>query len=414
MLARFKTHIADDIIRLASIMLIRKRSVEEVDVSGKRIFLRTDLNVPLAAGKVADDERIIASVPTLRHLLERNCRVVVSSHLGRPKGKPDLTLSLRPVAARLSELLGRPVPLAPDCVGPEADSRAAALAEGECLLLENLRFHPEEEKNDASFARSLAGRAEVYVNDAFGASHRRHASVAAITEHLKLAVAGLLMGREIEALSRVLLDPPKPYAAVLGGAKVTDKVPLIDALLLKVDRLMVGGAMAYSFLAARGVSTGSSSLDPATVEAAGKILKRATELNVSLHLPVDHRVVLLTGVGGVTNDTLSESIDLGWVGVDIGPRTERAFSEVLRGCRCILWNGPLGWFEKGYAHGTRAVAEAAVSAGAFTVAGGGDTAAVLNELEIADRFSHLSTGGGACLEFLSGKTLPGLQCLNDA
>ncbi len=393
-------------------MILRKRSLRQTDVEGRRVFLRLDLNVPVEDGRVGDEERIVASLPTLRHLLERKCRVVIASHLGRPKGKPHPGLSLQPVAERLSRHLGRPVPTAPDCVGPRVESLAATLAPGECLLLENLRFHSGEERNDPAFARALAALGDLYVNDAFSASHRRHASVVGIVEHLKEAVAGLLMEREIEALSRVLLDPPKPYAAVLGGAKVADKVPLIETLLLKVDRLLVGGAMAYSFLAARGVPTGDSLLDPATVETARALLARAAELQVALHLPVDHRV---TRSGSAeSSQTSGERIEPGWAGVDIGPRTEAAFAEVVRGCRCILWNGPLGWFEKGFSTGTRVVAEAAVSGSAFTVAGGGDTAAVLNALGIAGRFSHLSTGGGAALEFLSGKTLPGLQSLNDA
>lgn len=362
---------------------------------------------------MTDEERIIASLPTLRYLLERDCRVAVASHLGRPRGRPDPAFSLAPVAARLAHHLGRAVPLAPQPAGPETEQLAAALPAGSCLVLENLRFHPGEERNDPAFARALAALAEIYVNDAFSASHRRHASVAGIVEHLKVAVAGLLMQKEIEALSRVLLDPPKPYAAVLGGAKVSDKVPLIETLMLKVDRVLVGGAMAYSFLAARGVPTGDFTLDPATVEAARALVSRAGELNVALHLPVDHRVVRDAGAGAPARETANEAIEPGCVGVDIGPRTEKAFAEVLRGCRCILWNGPLGWFEKGYDSGTRTVAEAAVSGSAFTVAGGGDTAAVLNQLGLARRFSHLSTGGGAALEFLSGKTLPGLQSLND-
>ena len=394
-------------------MLIRKASIKDVDLSGRRVFLRVDFNVPLQDGRITDDERIAASLPTLKELLEKRCRVVLASHLGRPKGKPDAACSLKPVAARLSELLGRSVPLAPDCVGPEVEARAAGLAPGGCLLLENLRFHPGEETNDPEFSRRLAALAEVYVNDAFSASHRKHASVVGIVSHLKVAVAGLQMQKEIDALSRILLDPPKPYAAVLGGAKVADKVPLVQTLLLKVDRILVGGAMAYPFLAARGVPTGSSRLEAGTVETARALLARATELEVGLHLPVDHRVVPDGKMGEPARDTRSDAIEAGWVGVDIGPSTERAFAEVLRGCRCILWNGPLGWFENGFVSGTRAVAEAATSSGAFTVAGGGDTAAALHGLGLAGRFSHLSTGGGAALEFLSGQALPGLQSLND-
>jgi phosphoglycerate kinase len=394
-------------------MLIRKASIKDIDLSGRRVFLRVDFNVPLQDGRITDDERIAASLPTLKDLLEKRCRVVLASHLGRPKGKPDAAYSLRPVAARLSELLGRSVPLAPDCVGPEVEALAAALAPGGCLLLENLRFHSGEEANDPEFSRRLAALAEVYVNDAFSASHRKHASVVGIVDHLKVAVAGLQMQKEIDALSRILLDPPKPYAAVLGGAKVADKVPLVQTLLLKVDRILVGGAMAYPFLAARGVPTGSSRLDAAMVETARALLARATELEVGLHLPVDHRVVPDGKMGEPARDTRSDAIEAGWVGVDIGPSTERAFAEVLRDCRCILWNGPLGWFENGFVSGTRAVAEAATSSGAFTVAGGGDTAAALHSLGLAGRFSHLSTGGGAALEFLSGQALPGLQSLND-
>jgi len=393
-------------------MIIRKCSVQQTDVAGKRVFLRLDLNVPITGGRVTDDERIIASLPTLRYLLERNCRVVAASHLGRPKGKPDPAYSLRPVAARLAERLGRPIAMAPDCVGAETEKLAAALPPGSCLLLENLRFHAQEEKNDPDFARSLAVLGEVYVNDAFSASHRKHASVVGIVDHLKVAVAGLQMQKEIESLSRVLLNPPKPYAAVLGGAKVADKVPLIETLLLKVDRVLIGGAMAYSFLAARDVPVGDFPVEAATVDTARALLKKAGDLNVGIHLPVDHRVVRSGGTGP-SSDTPNERIDPGWVGVDIGPRTEQAFSEVLRGCHCILWNGPLGWFEKGFSSGTRTVAESAVAGNAFTVAGGGDTAAVLNQLGLASRFSHLSTGGGAALEFLSGGVLPGIQSLND-
>ncbi len=394
-------------------MAIRKSSIQDIDLSGKRVFLRVDFNVPLRDGEVADDARIRASLPSLRHLLERNCRVVLASHLGRPKAKRNPALSLRPAAERLSQLLGRSVPLAPDCTGPEVAARIAGLSPGECLLLENLRFHAGEEQNDPEFARQLALPHEAYVNDAFSASHRRHASVAGIVEHLTTAVAGLLMQREIEALSHVLFDPPKPYAAVLGGAKVSDKVRLIKTLLLKVDRILIGGAMAYPFLAAQGISTGESLLEAQTVETARSLLGEAGELNVELHLPVDHRVVRDPRSKEPSRSTDSEAIEAGWAAVDIGPRTEQRFAEALRDCRCVLWNGPLGFFERGELAGSRAIAEAAVSGKAFTVAGGGDTAALLHALGIAGRFSHLSTAGGAAIEFLSGKTLPGVQALSD-
>jgi phosphoglycerate kinase len=394
-------------------MLIEKSSIDDVDLAGKRLFVRVDFNVPLHDGRVADEERIRASLPTLCALRQLDCRLVLASHLGRPKGKHVDDLSLRPAAQRLSQLLGCPVPLASDCIGAETEALAAKLGPGECLMLENLRFHPEEESNDKTFSRQLAALADAFVNDAFSASHRRHASVAGIVEHLPVAVAGLLMQRELGVLSRLVLDPPKPYAAVLGGAKVSDKVPLVETLLLKVDRVLIGGAMAYPFLAARGFSTGDSLLEADTVEAARAILARAEELGVQLHLPADHRVVKDVRSDEPARVTASEAIDAGLAAIDIGPRTEQIYAGILGDCRCILWNGPLGFFERGHLSGSRAVAEAALASGAFTVAGGGDTAAVLHALGVAEGFSHLSTGGGASIEFLSGKTLPGVQVLND-
>ncbi len=394
-------------------MLIEKSSIDDVDLAGKRVLVRVDFNVPLREGRVVDDERIRACLPSLRALREQGCRLVLASHLGRPRGKRVADLSLRPAAGRLSELIGCPVPIAPDCVGPQAEALATKLGTGECLLLENLRFHPEEEANEPAFCRRLAALGEVYVNDAFSASHRRHASVAGIVEHFPVAVAGLLMSREIEALSQVALDPARPYAAILGGAKVSDKVLLVDTLLLKVDRLLIGGAMAYPFLAARGISTGHSLLETRTVETARALLDKAAKLEVPLHLPVDHRVVRDTKSHEPATDTRSEAIDDGYAAVDIGPHTEKLFADALSDCRCVLWNGPLGFFEGGHVAGSRAVAEAVVSCGAFSVAGGGDTAALLHTLDMAGKFSHLSTGGGASIEFLSGKTLPGIQALND-
>ncbi|MEE8537045.1 MAG: phosphoglycerate kinase [Acidobacteriota bacterium] len=394
-------------------MFIEKSCIDEVDLAGKQVLVRVDFNVPLREGRVVDDERIRACLPTLRLLREQGCRLILASHLGRPRGRRVADLSLRPAARRLAELLGCPVPLAPDCVGPQAEALARKLGHGECLMLENLRFHPEEAANDRDFCRQLAALGEVYVNEAFSASHRRHASVAGIVEHVPLAVAGLLMKREIEALSQISLDPARPYAAILGGAKVADKVSLVETLLLKVDRLLIGGAMAYPFLAARGISTGNSLLESQTVETARALLEKAGELEVPLHLPVDHRVVKDPKLHEPAMDTRSEAIGDGYAAVDIGPRTEKLFADVLSNCRCVLWNGPLGFFEGGYVSGSRAVAEAVIASGAFSVAGGGDTAAVLHALDLAGKFSHLSTGGGASLEFLCGKTLPGIQALND-
>jgi phosphoglycerate kinase len=395
-------------------MTSQKLSVRDLAVRDRRVFLRVDYNVPLADGRVADDTRIRASLPTLRLLLEGGARVVAASHLGRPKGKPNPALSLKPVAARLSELLGAKVSMAPDCVGPETEALARDLAKGEVLLLENLRFHAGEEKNDAGFARQLQALADLYVDDAFGAAHRAHASVAALAGLLPRAAAGLLMDREITALSRLRDHPDKPYAALLGGAKVSDKIDLIENLLGRTDAILVGGAMAYTFLKAAGIGVGGSRVEADRLEVASGLEERARAEGVRLVLPSDHVIALSPEPGAPHRTTTGPEIPDGFVGLDIGPATRAAFEAEIRAARTVFWNGPLGLFEvPPYDAGTLAVARAIAAAKPFSVVGGGDSVAAVTRLGLANAFSHISTGGGASLEFLSGLTLPGVAALSD-
>ena len=396
-------------------MVPRKLSVRDLDVRGARVFVRVDFNAPLRDGQVADEARLRASLPTLRLILERGGRPVVASHLGRPKGRRVAEMSLRPVADRLAALLGRPVRLAGDCVGPEVESLSRDLREGEVLLLENLRFHAEEDENVDRFARSLAALADLYVNDAFGTAHRAHASVVGVPRHLRQAAAGLLMDREVEMLSRLRGSPDKPYAAILGGAKVSDKIDLIHHLIAKVDSILIGGAMAYTFLKAGGTPIGSSHAEAGLIEHAVSILTRAKNSGVGIHLPIDHVVAESPAPGARFRVTPGPEIEDGLVGLDVGPRTREAFEREIHRSRTIFWNGPLGLFEiPPYDEGTNAVASAIASTGVFSVVGGGDSVAAVNRLGLADRFAHVSTGGGASLEFLSGVDLPGILALTDA
>jgi phosphoglycerate kinase len=396
-------------------VLARKLSVRDLPVGGKRIFVRVDFNVPVARGAVGDDTRVRASLPTLKLLLERGGRPIVASHLGRPGGRPVPEMSLGPVAACLASLLGRPVRTAPDCIGEATETLSRGLPEGEVLLLENLRFHAEEEKNADPFARRLAALADAYVNDAFGSAHRAHASVVGITRHLPVAAAGLLMESEVEALSRLRERPEKPYVAILGGAKVSDKIDLILGLLHKVDTLLIGGAMAYTFLKARGVSVGSSRVEEDRLDHASAILTRATDSGIRLHLPIDHVVARSPSAGEPASTTSGPPIEAGFVGFDIGPRTREVYAQETRRARTIFWNGPLGLCETPpYDEGTRHLARALAEAKAFSVIGGGDSVAAMNRLGLASHFTHASTGGGASLEFLSGLDLPGIVALTDA
>jgi phosphoglycerate kinase len=390
-----------------------KLTIEQLSLSGKRVFVRADLNAPLEGGQVADDTRLSAVVPTVRYALDAGASVVLASHLGRPKGGPDPKYSLKPVAERLAVLLGRPVPLAPDCVGPATVAQAQALKPGDVLLLENLRFHPEEEKNDDAFARQLAQLADCYVDDAFAAAHRAHASIAAITRHLRPAAAGLLMQRELGALGRILESPERPVVALLGGAKVSDKVALVEHLIGKVDALVIGGGMAFTFLRALGHSIGRSLVEPERIETARGALEAARRRGVQLTLPVD--VVVADGPDSDSGRPVGiREIPDAQMGLDIGPRTTERFAAVLKSARTIVWNGPMGVFEKPpFATGTLAVAHAVAEATAFSVIGGGDTIAAVNMAAVADRIGYISTAGGAFLEFLEGRSLPGVEALTE-
>lgn len=392
-----------------------KLVVDRVDVAGKRVFLRADFNVPLEGARVTDDTRITAVLPTLSSCLDRGASLVLASHLGRPKGKPDPKYSLRPVADRLQSLLGRPVPLLPDCVGPEVEERARGLTAGDVVLLENLRYHPEEEANDDGFARALAGLAQVYVDDAFAAAHRAHASIAAITRFLRPAAAGLLMARELDALARIFDQPERPLWAVLGGAKVSDKLALVEHLLDRVDGLVIGGGMAFTFLKSLGHGIGRSLLEPDRIEPAHAIVQRARAKGIPLRLPVD--VVAAPGLDATTGlRTVGiREIPDDVMGLDIGPATITQFATALRGARTIIWNGPMGVFEKpAFAAGTLGVARAVADSGAFSVIGGGDTIAAVQQAGVMDRIGYVSTAGGAFLEFLEGRELPGVAALDDA
>jgi phosphoglycerate kinase len=392
-----------------------KLSVDQLELAGKRVFLRVDLNVPLEGGRVAEDTRIRAVVPTIDHCLKAGASIILASHLGRPKGTADPRYSLAPVATRLEEILGRQVPLLPDCVGPEVEAAAAALKPGDTVLLENLRFHPEEEANDPEFARRLAGLADVYVNDAFAAAHRAHASTEGIAHYLHPAAAGLLMARELEALGRIFDRPERPVAAVLGGAKVSDKLALVEHLLERVETLLIGGGMAFTFLAALGYGVGRSLLEADRLEEARGILARARSMGVRMRLPVD--VVAATGpdgANGVRTVGVREIPD-DLMGLDIGPLTVAQFGAALQGAKTVVWNGPMGVFEKpAFAAGTLGVARAVAGCSGFSVIGGGDTIAAVRQAGVIDRIGYVSTAGGAFLEFLEGRTLPGVAALDEA
>ena len=393
---------------------MKKQTLRDVDVAHKRVLVREDLNVPLGPeGQITDDRRIEAAVPTLKYLVDHGAKVIVAAHLGRPKGKPDEKYSLKPVAARLSELLGAPVRLAPDSVGPEVEQLVSELKDGQVLLLENIRFQPGEEKNDPGLSKQLAALAELYVNDAFGAAHRAHCSTEGVAHHLP-AVAGFLMEKEIDYLSGALENPERPFVAILGGAKVGDKIGVIQNLLDKVDTLIVGGGMAYTFFKAQGHEIGKSLLDKDNIDVARETLENAKAKGVRLELPTD----IVVGKE-FSNDTErhvvpATGIPAEWEGLDIGPETRETFRGIVMGAKTVVWNGPMGVFEfPNFAHGTVAVAQALADSDALSIVGGGDSAAAMEQLGFADQVTHISTGGGASLEFLEGKTLPGVAALND-
>jgi len=380
------------------------------------VFIRADFNVPLANGKVGDDTRIRATLPTLKLAIDRSARLVIASHLGRPKGKPESKYSLAPVAERLKELLGKPVIFASDCVGEQAESRSKALKNGNVLLLENLRFHPEEEQNDEGFSRQLAALCDgIFVNDAFGSAHRAHASVVGITKFVRQAAAGLLMEQELEYLGKALTNPERPFVAILGGAKVSDKIEVIENLIKIADTILIGGAMAYTFFRAKGFTTGKSLVEEDKTDLALTLLGEAVERGCRIVLPVDHILARSTEEGAQTQLTGTEGTPSDWMGLDIGPKTMELFRKEIVGARTIVWNGPLGMFEKpAFARGTleiaRAIADATTN-GATSIVGGGDSVAAVEQAGLADRISHISTGGGASLEFLAGRKLPGVEAL---
>src|SRR5215510_15017555 len=393
-----------------------KLSIKDLQLKGQRVFVRVDFNVPLKNGVIGDDTRIRASVPTIQYALDAGAsRVILASHLGRPKGKPNPEMSLRPVAARLEELLDRPVLFAEDCVGPAAQSVVGSAPDGGVVLLENLRFHAEEEKNDPAFAAQLAALCDVYVNDAFGAAHRAHASVEALVKLVPEAGAGLLMEKELKYLGEALGHPARPFVAILGGAKVSDKIEVIENLIPRVDTLIIGGAMAYTFFKAMNLPVGKSLVEDDKLDAARDIMTRAQQRNLPLLLPVDHVVAPKLEAGAPTETLLVGDAAIGdRMGLDIGPTTIAGYTDALKNAHTVVWNGPMGVFEiDAFAAGTMGVAQAVAAVKGTTIIGGGDSIAAVKKAGVAGRITHISTGGGASLEWLGGRTLPGVAVLPD-
>jgi phosphoglycerate kinase len=389
-----------------------KLSVRDLDLKNKRVFIRVDFNVPLAPGgqEITSDKRIRASLPTIRHALDQGAAVILASHLGRPKGKPNTEMSLKPAAKRLEELLGRPVQMAPDCVGPEVEAIAKKLQPGEVLLLENLRFHAEEEKNDPEFARKLASLCDLYVNDAFGSAHRAHASTEGMIQFVPKAAAGLLMEKELEYLGKAISDPDRPCVAILGGAKVSDKIEVIQNMLGLVDKLLIGGAMAYTFLKAKGEPVGKSLVEEDKLDLARELMEKSGD---KLMLPTDH-AVSSEFKGGDFEPAIVPQVPEGQMGLDIGPETVDEYASIIAGAKTVIWNGPMGVFEMPpFDRGTVGVAKAVAQSGATSVVGGGDSEKAIKSAGVTDRISHISTGGGASLEFLSGIVLPGVAALTE-
>ncbi len=393
---------------------LNKKTVEDIDVSGKRVLVRCDFNVPFdAEGNISDPKRINEALKTIRYLIDHKAKVILCSHLGRPKGEFNMKYSLAPVAQYLSKALGQEVKMASDVIGESAKSIAASLKEGEVELIENVRFHKEEEKNDPAFAKELASLAEIYVNDAFGTAHRAHASTAGVADYLP-AVCGYLIQKEITIMGGALSNPKRPFVAILGGAKVSDKIGVITNLLDKVDTLIIGGGMAYTFMKALGYSIGTSICENDKVDLAKEMMDKAKEKGVTFLIPVDNVVATEYAADAEHKVVNSDTIPDGWMGLDIGPKTSAMFAEALKGAGTVVWNGPMGVSEwEAFANGTIAVAKAVAESGAISIIGGGDSAAAVEKLGYADKMTHISTGGGASLEFLEGLELPGIACLNE-
>ena len=393
---------------------MNKKTILDIEVKGKKVLVRCDFNVPLDENNnITDENRIVGALPTIKYLIENGAKVILCSHMGRPKGEFNMKYSLAPVAKRLSEKLGKEVVLAADVVGDSAKSLTANMKDGDVVLLENVRFHKEEEKNDPAFAKQLADLADVFVNDAFGTAHRAHASTAGVADYIP-AVCGFLIQKEIEIMGGALSNPARPFVAILGGAKVSDKIGVIENLLDKVDVLIVGGGMAYTFFKAQGNNIGTSICEADKVELAASLLKKAEAKGVKLMLPVDTMVATEFKADAESKVVPSTEIPDGWMGLDIGPKTIEEFSKVLANAKTVIWNGPMGVFEfEQFATGTKKVAEAVANVNGTTIIGGGDSAAAVEQLGFADKMTHISTGGGASLEFLEGIVLPGIDCLND-
>lgn len=393
---------------------MRKQTVRDIEVRGRRVLVRVDFNVPLEDGRITDDHRIREALTTITYLSEHGAKIILCSHLGRPKGRVDAALRLDPVAERLAALLGRPVRKTADVVGTDAAAAVGAMKPGEVVLLENLRFHAEEETNDPEFARRLAALADVYVNDAFGSAHRAHASTVGVADYLP-AVAGLLMEKELTYLGAMLERPTRPFVAILGGKKVSDKIPVIRHLVTKADTLLLGGAMSYTFLQARGLGIGKSLVEPEMIDLARELMAEARRREVGFELPTDIVVARAPEAGAPHRVVPVDGIPADWFGVDIGPRTRERFAAIIREAGTVVWNGPMGIFEiEAFAGGTRDVAQAMADAHAVTIVGGGDTASAVDEAGLGERMTHISTGGGASLEFMEGKVLPGVAALDDA
>ena len=394
-------------------MTYNKKTVEDISVSGKRVLVRCDFNVPLKDGVITSDKRIVEALPTIKYLMSNGAKVILCSHMGKPKGEVVAKYSLAPVAARLTELLGTEVKLAPDTIGEETKAMAAALVDGQALLLENTRFDKREEKNDPEFAKELASMADIFVNDAFGAAHRAHASTAGVAAYLP-AVCGYLIQKEISVMGKALADPVRPFVAILGGAKVSDKIGVINNLIDKCDTLVVGGGMAYTFFKSLGYSVGTSLCENDKVELAKEMMDKAKAKGVNFLIPVDNVVGKAYDENTEFMTVDSDNIPDGWMGLDIGPASQKLFSDAIKGAGTVVWNGPMGVSEwKNFAAGTESVARAVAESGAISIIGGGDSAAAVEKLGYADKMTHISTGGGASLEFLEGLELPGIACLLD-